>query len=266
MTITMDPQRVSTGVSGLDSQLSGGFIKGRSYVILGDAGTGKTTACLQFLLSGLKQGEKGLYITVDERPAEIIDSAASLGWDFESYTQDKSLVMLDASPYFSGRAGAASDKGVDLQKIVSDLAGYGKRIDATRLVIDPITPMIFSDSSSRVQDQARSFIHLVHSQLNTTNLFSAQYSSRAPDPGFGIEEFLVSGVLHLKTTPVKGGFARKLTIKKMRGTPIQPSDYWFAIIAGEGIVLTQERERPTATQEAGDTTLLEYFEPPAKAR
>jgi circadian clock protein KaiC len=266
MTITMDPQRVSTGVSGLDSHLSGGFIKGRSYVILGDAGTGKTTACLQFLLSGLKQGEKGLYITVDERPAEIIDSAASLGWDFESYTQDKSLVMLDASPYFSGRAGTAPDKGVDLQKIVSDLAAYAKRIDASRLVIDPVTPMIFSDSASRVQDQARSFIHLVHSQLNTTNLFSAQYSSRASDTSFGIEEFLVSGVLHLKTTPVDGGLARKLTVKKMRGTPIQPSEYWFSIIAGEGIVLTEEGARPAAAQEAGDTTLLEYFEPFAKAK
>ena len=56
----MEPQRVSTGVPGLDSQLIGGFIKGRSYVVLGDAGTGKTTARLQFLLSGLKQGEKGL--------------------------------------------------------------------------------------------------------------------------------------------------------------------------------------------------------------
>ena len=263
----MEPQRVSTGVPGLDSQLIGGFIKGRSYVVLGDAGTGKTTACLQFLLSGLKQGEKGLYITVDERPAEIIESAASLRWDFESYTPDKSLGMLDASAYFSGRAGAATDKGVDLQKIVSDLAGYAKRIDASRLVIDPVTPMIFSDSPSRVQDQARSFIHLVHSQLNTTNLFSAQYSSRAPDPSFGIEEFLVSGVLHLNTVPVDGGFARRLTIKKMRGTPIQPSEYWFAIIAGEGIVLTQEGEqRPAAAQESGDTTLLEYFEPFAKPK
>jgi circadian clock protein KaiC len=262
----MEPQRVSTGVSGLDSQLIGGFIKGRSYVILGDAGTGKTTACLQFLLSGLKQGEKGLYITVDERPAEIIESAASLGWDFESYTQDKSLVMLDASPYFSGRAATASDKGVDLQKIVSDLAAYAKRIDATRLVIDPVTPMIFSDSASRVQDQARSFIHLVHSQLSTTNLFSAQYSSRAPDPSFGIEEFLVSGFFHLKTTPVDGGFVRKLTIKKMRGTPIEPSEHGYAIIAGEGIVLTQERAHPNAAPEAGHTTLLEYFEPPAKSK
>jgi circadian clock protein KaiC len=262
----MNIQRVSTGVSGLDSQLTGGFIKGRSYVVLGDAGAGKTTACLQFLLSGLKQGEKGLYITVDERPAEIIESAASLGWDFESYTQAKSLVILDASPYFSGRAGTASDRGVDLQKIVSDLAAYAKKIDASRLVIDPVTPIILPDSPSRVQDQARSFIHLLQSQLNTTNLFSGHYSSRAPHPTFGIEEFLVSGVFHLKTTPVEGGFARKLTIKKMRGTPIEPSEHWFAIIAGEGIVLTQEPERPAGGQELGETTLLEYFQPPITAK
>ena len=78
----MNIQRVSTGITGVDSQLMGGFIRGRSYVVLGDAGTGKTTACVQFLLSGLKQGEKGLYITVDERPTEIIESAASLGLGF----------------------------------------------------------------------------------------------------------------------------------------------------------------------------------------
>jgi circadian clock protein KaiC len=257
----MDNRRVSTGIAGLDSQLIGGFIKGRSYVILGDAGTGKTTACLQFLLSGLKQGEKGLYITVDERPAEIIESAASLAWDFQSYTQDKRLVILDASPYFSGRAGTPSDKGADLQKIVSDLATYAKRIDASRLVIDPVTPIILSDSPSRVQDQARSFIHLLQSQLNTTNLFSGHYSSRASDPTFGIEEFLVSGVFHLKTTPVDSRFARKLTIKKMRGTAVDPSEYWFAIISGKGIVFTEEPERPTAGEEPVIPTLLECFEP-----
>lgn len=255
----MDTPRVSTGISGLDSQLAGGFIKGRSYVVLGDAGTGKTTACLQFLLHGLKNGEKGLYITVDERPAEIIESAAALAWDLQTYTQNKSLVILDASPYFSGRAGTAGDKGADLQKIVSDLASYAKRIDAARLVIDPVTPIILADSPTRVQDQARSFIHLMQSQLNTTNLFSAYYSNRAPDPTCGIEEFLASGVFLFETLSADKGFARKLTIKKMRGTPIGPSDHWFAITGTHGIVLTQS-ERATVSPESSKPTLLEYVE------
>jgi circadian clock protein KaiC len=255
----MDIPRVSTGISGLDSQLAGGFIKGRSYIVLGDAGTGKTTACLQFLLNGLKNGEKGLYVTVDERPAEIIESAASLTWDLQSYTQNKSLVILDASPYFSGRAGTPGDKGPDLQKIVSDLATYAKRIDAARLVIDPITPIILADSPSRIQDQARSFIHLMQSQLNTTNLFSAHLSNRAPEPTSGIEEFLASGVFLLQTFSDDERFARKLTIKKMRGTPVAPSDHWFAITDAQGIVLTQS-EGASVSPESSKPTLLEYVE------
>jgi len=153
-----------------------------------------------------------------------------------------------------------------LPKIVSDLATYAKKIDATRLVIDPVTPMIFSDSPSRVQDQARSFIHLVHTQLNTTNLFSAHYSNRFSDSSFGIEEFLVSGVLHLEITRADGAIARKLTIKKMRGTPIDPSDYRFAILAEQGIVLREEPQRPPPANGTGSTPLLECFEPPLKAK
>jgi len=83
-------KRVSTGIAGLDSLLQGGFLPGRSYLVTGDAGTGKTTACMQFLKSGLEQEEKAVYVTVDERPAEILQAADSLGWDvpsFESFAE-----------------------------------------------------------------------------------------------------------------------------------------------------------------------------------
>ena len=111
---------------------------------------------MQFLKSGLEQEEKAVYVTVDERPAEILQAADSLGWDLQQYVQAKSFAILDASPYFSGRAGTVGDKGVDLQKIVSDLATYAKKLEATRLVIDPVTPLILSgDSPTRVQEHAQ---------------------------------------------------------------------------------------------------------------
>ncbi len=72
----MAPQRISTGIAGLDRLLRGGYIKGRTYLLTGDTGTGKTIACLQFLLSALLTGEKAVYVTVDERPVEIFESAA----------------------------------------------------------------------------------------------------------------------------------------------------------------------------------------------
>jgi circadian clock protein KaiC len=94
----MASERISTGIAELDRLLLGGYLKGRSHLLSGDTGTGKTIACLQFLLHGLKRGEKAVYVTVDERPAEILESAESFSWDFQPHIQEKSLVILDASP------------------------------------------------------------------------------------------------------------------------------------------------------------------------
>src|SRR4030095_14676942 len=94
-------KRVSTGIVGLDSLLQGGFLPGRSYLVTGDAGTGKTTACMQFWKSGLEQEEKAVYVTVDERPAEILQAADSLGWDLQRYVQAKRFAILAPSPFFN---------------------------------------------------------------------------------------------------------------------------------------------------------------------
>jgi RecA/RadA recombinase len=58
----MDPKRISTGVLGLDPLLNGGYIKGRIYLHTGEAGTGKTIACLQFLVNALRLGERAVYV------------------------------------------------------------------------------------------------------------------------------------------------------------------------------------------------------------
>ncbi|HET8563088.1 MAG TPA: ATPase domain-containing protein [Candidatus Binatia bacterium] len=254
---------VSTGIAGIDSLLQGGFLAGRSYLVTGDAGTGKTTACMQFLLGGLKQQEKAVYVTVDERPAEILQSASSLDWDLQSYVQDKSLAILDASAYFGGRSGAAAEKDVDLQKIVSDLASYAKRIEATRLVIDPITPLIvFGDSPLRVHEHARLLIYLLQSQLNTTNLLTAHLPEKVErNLTNGIEEFLAAGVLILKMSQVNDRFVRTVKVKKMRGIALEPGEYPFTIMKGNGIVITSQNGVPTPA-DAEPLQALEFFELP----
>ncbi|MCL4325590.1 MAG: hypothetical protein M1481_01990 [Candidatus Thermoplasmatota archaeon] len=62
---------VPTGISGLDYMLGGGFIFGRTYVISGVPGSGKTTLAMQFLLDGIKKAEKTLFVTLDEPPNEL---------------------------------------------------------------------------------------------------------------------------------------------------------------------------------------------------
>jgi circadian clock protein KaiC len=229
----MDLTRIPTGIAGLDTLLGGGFIKGRSYLVTGDTGTGKTIACLQFLVSSLALGEKAVYVTVDERPAEILEAAASFSWDLQPHIQGKSLVILDAA------GGSATEKGIDPQKMVSDLGNYAKTLGATILIIDPITPLLLpTNPAIPAQVHARSLIQLIQSHLNTTNLFTSHDArARGQSATAGIEQFLASGVLVLKTTEIAGRCERTLHIKKMRYTPVEPGDYPFALVQNQGIVL-----------------------------
>ena len=260
----MSDQRISTGIAGLDLLLHGGFVKGRTYLLTGDTGTGKTIACLQLLQQALLQGEKAVYVTVDERPSEISDSALSFSWNLQHHIQEKNLAILDASPYFSGRSAGATDKGIDPQKIVADLSNYVKRLGASLLIVDPVTPFILpADASSPTQDQARSLINLIQTQLSTTNLLTAHLSTRSShDQTFGIEEFLASGTFLLRVQRVGDKFQRSLAIRKMRGTPVPPGEFSFEINSAHGIVL-QEGAAPAAV-EATAAPIFDYFQLPPK--
>src|SRR5688572_27896457 len=75
--------RSQTGVPGLDHILHGGFIPNRLYLIEGNPGSGKTTLGLQYLLEGVRLGEKCLYITLSETEEELAAGAQSHGWSIE---------------------------------------------------------------------------------------------------------------------------------------------------------------------------------------
>jgi circadian clock protein KaiC len=235
----MDHVRISTGITGLDALFDGGFIKGRSYLLTGESGTGKTVACLQFLVRGLARGEKALYVTVDERPAEILAAAAAFSWDLQPYIQEKSLAILDAA------GGSATDKGIDPQKIVADLGHFAKSLGATLLIIDPITPLLQpANPTTPAHVHARSLLQLIQSQINTTTLFTSHdVRGRGSNSATRIEQFLASGVLVLKTTELADRCERTIYIKKMRYTPVAPGDYPFAMVNNEGIVLIDRPSR-----------------------
>jgi len=259
----MTNQRVSTGIPGLDSLLYGGFVKGRTYIITGDTGTGKTIACLQFVHHALSRGEKAVYVTVDERPSEITDSAASFSWNLQNHIQDKNLAILDASPYFSGRSGNATEKGIDPQKIVADLSNYVKRLAATLLVIDPVTPFSLpSDPNVPPQDQARSLVNLLQTQLNTTNLLTGHLSGSNQNRSTGIEEFLASGVLTLKLDTTAEKTKRSVTIRKMRGAPVAAAEYPLEINSSQGIVI--QSAGANSHSQTVSMPVFEQFEHPSK--
>jgi circadian clock protein KaiC len=73
----------STRIPGLDDILTGGLVRRRLYVVEGVPGSGKTTLALQFLLSGVKNGETVLYVTLSETREEILAVAESHGWTLD---------------------------------------------------------------------------------------------------------------------------------------------------------------------------------------
>src|SRR5437773_7605830 len=73
----------SSGVEGLDEILTGGLPRDCFYLVQGDPGSGKTTLALQFLLEGLRRGEKVFYITLSETKHELLKVARSHGWSID---------------------------------------------------------------------------------------------------------------------------------------------------------------------------------------
>src|SRR5580704_7420227 len=81
-----DDHVVSTGITGLDDVLNGGFPRGHFFLVQGEPGAGKTTLGLQFLMAGSKNGEPVLYVTMSESEREIRKIARSHRWSLDGIT------------------------------------------------------------------------------------------------------------------------------------------------------------------------------------
>lgn len=238
------PSRVSTGLPALDRLLDGGLPKHRSVVVCGASGTGKTTFGLQFLVTGIALGERGMLALVDEKPRHLIEDARAFGWDLEAWTDGKRLRLLDASPYFS--ALAKPHREPTAREIAADLTGQIRGFRAQRLVIDPVTSLVPRDRSpADVREFLRTLIFALEDNLGVTTLLIAPRTAGAPCAGAVAEE-LASGVLELSVVANGGERTRALSIAKMRGTPVEPLQLGVRIARGQGLTAVGSPGAPSA--------------------
>ena len=235
----MANERVSTGIEKLDELIGGGLVKNRSYLISGEPGTGKTLFSIQYILEGIKKGEPGIYVSIDERPEHIIEDVRSLGWDLDAEIKKEKMMILDVTSYFARTK--TGKEAIDISQISKDLTRYIKKIGAKRLVIDPIAPLVSTtDDVSEIRKYIKTLIFNLEEETGCTILLTSHIPvGTARLSQYDIEEFIVSGIFLLRLVKPEKKYVRTLFVRKLRGTATDLSEYTFDIVKEKGLVLRQ---------------------------
>jgi KaiC/GvpD/RAD55 family RecA-like ATPase len=217
-------ERVDTGVIGLNSKMGGGFVRGSVNFVTGKTGTGKTAFCASFLYAGALRGEKGIYVTTEEREEDIKnDIKAMFYWDLEEMEKKGLLKFLSIRPEIPLKVISGEDiaKVVKLYmyELISKIEEAVKDFGATLLVVDSLSLV-----ESFIRDEYLKKVALMQfidrlKELGVTSLLTGTIpEGQEVLSTSGIIEFLVDSVIKLDFVPVAEEFKRTLTIRKMRRT------------------------------------------------
>ena len=222
-------QRSRTGIAGLDDILSGGFIPGRLYLIDGDPGAGKTTLSLQYLLEGVKQGEKTLYITLSETKEELTAGAASHGWSLDGI-EIVELIADEKDLSGDEMVTMYHPSEVELTETTKSVLDAVKRINPSRLIFDSLSEMrLLAQNSLRYRRQILALKQFFIGRKCTVLLLDDRTSE-----GSDLQlQSIAHGVLALEQlAPVYGAARRRLRVMKFRGTQYRGGFHDFAIEPG----------------------------------
>jgi len=225
----MNKDRVPTGVTGLDSVLGGGLLRDRIYLVEGDPGVGKTTVALQFLLQGVKRGEKALYITLSETEAEIREIAASHGWDLDGLSMFE-LSALGEQMRIDAENTVFHPSDVELTETTRTILAFVEKIGPQRVVFDSLSELrLLSQSALRFRREV----------LNLKQYFAGKHSTvlllddRTSEPGDMQLQSLAHGVISMQQMPPEyGGDRRRLRVSKLRGAAFCSGFHDFQIVSG----------------------------------
>src|SRR5581483_8525949 len=153
--------RLSTGVAGLDEILGGGVVPGRTYLVRGHAGTGKTILGLHFLTAGAAQGEKTLLISLGEAEEQLRKNASLLGLDLTGI----SILDLSPSPEFFSEVKTYdifSAADVEREPMTRKIMEQVEALHPTRILIDSMTQFRYlSPDPFQFRKQVLSFLQFL---------------------------------------------------------------------------------------------------------
>jgi KaiC domain protein len=188
--VDSDIPRIDVGVEGLDEMVHGGVPRRSLMVVIGSAGTGKTTFGLQFLNEALDADETAVFITLEESREAVIDAATEKGWDFPAHLDAGRLAVVAIDPI---------EMANSLASIRTDLPRLVEEFGASRLVLDSVSllEMMYDDRAERrteIFDFTRSL-----KRAGVTTMLTSEASEDTPYASrHGIIEYLTDAVFVLQ--------------------------------------------------------------------
>lgn len=228
-TEAMATNRLSTGIAGLDAILGGGLPPNHVYLIQGDAGCGKTTVALQFLLAGVGAGERGMFVTLSETRAELLAVAKSHGWSLKGI--DVVEVQADEGHLKPEEEYTAFHPAeVELGEAIQSLLDEVERAKPRRVVIDSLSEMrLLARDPLRYRRQIMAFKQFFLSR-GCTVIFLDDPASKVGEHQF---QTLAHGVVVLeRSSPVYGRARRRLQVIKLRG--VEFNDGYHDLVIRKG--------------------------------
>ena len=228
--------RVETGIPGLDDVSQGGLPRGRVTVVVGPAGSAKTVLAGQFLASGARSGEPGVFVTLEEPEADLRRNLTTLGLDIASLEESGDWEFVDAAPRYD--SGQDQTLPVRIDTLAAQIGQAIDRTGATRIVIDSYGSAGFDTADRRGRVQLRSLLSELRRMGATVVLTVETGLTMGHElPGNGVEEFVADTVILLRNSMEGESRRRTLEILKMRGAPHRRGQVPFTILPGRGMVV-----------------------------
>jgi circadian clock protein KaiC len=227
--VSVESRDAATGIAGLDDVLGGGLERGRTFLVEGSPGTGKTTVALQFLITGAEAGERCLYVTLSETEDELRNTALSHHWSLERvdiYELIPPENLLDEEQQQSLLYSSDLELGETTRRIFEAF----ERINPDRVVLDSLSEIrLLAQSSLRYRRQILALKHYFAKSGATVMLLD----DLTTDINDKTVHSVAHGVLRLiEDAPDYGSERRRLRAIKYRGRRFRGGFHDFAIVTG----------------------------------
>ena len=245
--------KVASGVAGLDDILRGGFPHNCLFLVTGTPGTGKTTLAMQFLLDGIRQGHRTLYISLSETRAEIELVARSHGWDI-SAIQMTELVPSEANLSPDAQLTIFNPSEMELGATTQAMIAAVEQYRPQRVVVDSLSELrLIAQNGLRYRRQVLALKQFFAGRACTVLMLD----DRTGGPEDDHLQSIAHGVVMLEQTANQyGAERRRLRVSKMRGVSFRGGFHDFEIrrggldvyprlIAAEHVVEFVDRDMPS---------------------